>query len=157
MPLAWRVMTRAQRLLSLLVAAAIAVGALVLLSGGEDQTDTAGTPTGTPAPDASPARPEAEPRTTEPTATPTPAPTPAPPLLTAAAPRTLRFTEGERIAFRVRSDTPDEVHVHGYDRIVALPAGRTRTVRFEATVTGIFEVELHGSGAKIGRLRVEPE
>lgn len=174
-------MTRSQRLLSLIVAAAIAVGALVLLSGGEDPTDTASTPTASetvtrppaearPTPTATPIQAEAEPRE-DATATPTPAPReavtrpqaeagatprPQPPLLTAGQPRTLRFEEGETIAFRVRSDAPEEVHVHGYDRYVDIPAGRTRTVRFDASLTGIFEVELHGSGAEIGRLRVEP-
>lgn len=155
-------MTRPQRLLSLAFAAVIAVVALVLISGGGDPTDTASTPTETPTPSATAAPPVADPQpsdteTTPPAdATPTPTPRPRPPLLTAGSPRTLRFAEGETIRFRVRSATAEEVHVHGYDRYADIPAGRTRTLAFEASITGIFEVELHGSGTEIGRLRVEP-
>ena len=89
--------------------------------------------------------------------TPTATPKPKPPLLTAGEVTRLRFTEGETVRFRARSDGPEEIHVHGYDRFVDLPAGKTVDVAFEADITGIFEVELHGSGETMAQLRVDPE
>ena len=88
--------------------------------------------------------------------TPTPTPRPKPPLLTAASPKRLSVEKGETVRFRVRADSDDEVHVHGYDVTKALPAGKPVTVAFEATITGIFEVELHGTGEPLGQLKVEP-
>jgi hypothetical protein len=59
-----------------------------------------------------------------------------------------------RLAFR--SDAAGEGHIHGYDRCVDVKAGRTVRTRFPAELEGIFEVEDHGSGALLAKLRVEP-
>ena len=79
-----------------------------------------------------------------------------PPLLVAGSERTLRYTKGETVRFRVRHPTPEEVHVHGYDVAEDLPAGRTVTVQFPAELEGIFEVELEGSHTPLGSIRVDP-
>lgn len=68
----------------------------------------------------------------------------------------LSYDAGEQVRFAVRSDTADELHIHGYDVERALPAGRTVQVRFPASIEGIFEAELHESGARIAELRIEP-
>jgi hypothetical protein len=68
----------------------------------------------------------------------------------------LTFEAGERVRFRVRSDSADELHVHGYDEERELPAGRTVTVAFPADIEGGFEAELHGSGEQVAELRIEP-
>jgi hypothetical protein len=68
----------------------------------------------------------------------------------------LEFDAGETVRFAVRSDAPDELHVHGYDVERELPAGRTVRVEFPASIEGIFEAELHGSGEQIAELRVNP-
>ena len=68
----------------------------------------------------------------------------------------LEATEGETVRFRVRSDTDEEIHVHAYDIERAVPAGKTVNVSFKATITGIVEIEFHGSGEQIGQLTVEP-
>jgi hypothetical protein len=146
-------MSRGQRFTFLAIAVVIAVVAFVVLADtseddGGSQTAATATPTATET--AAPT--EAEPAET---ATPTPTPKP-PPLLTAGNARELTFTEGERIRFRVRSDVPEEIHVHCYDITREVPAGRTITVSFEASITGICEVELHNSGEQIASLRVEP-
>lgn len=70
--------------------------------------------------------------------------------------RQLEFDAGERVRFQVRSNTADEVHVHGYDVTERLPAGQAAPVSFRAEIEGIFEVELHGSGMQIAELRVNP-
>jgi hypothetical protein len=91
-----------------------------------------------------------------PTATATPRPRPRPPLLTAGESRKLTFQRGDTVVFRVRHDSAEEVHVHGYDISRDLPAGRTVTMRFPAELEGIFEIELELSGTRIGTLQVEP-
>jgi hypothetical protein len=152
-------MSNGQRFTFLGIAAVIAVAALVLLSGGSDDDAADGdraaataTATATPAETAAPQ--EASPQETpEPTPKPTPEP---PPLLRAGDVAELEFTEGDRVRFRVRSQDGDEIHVHGYDIEREVPAGETVTVAFPADITGIFEIEFHGSGEEIAELRVDP-
>jgi hypothetical protein len=150
-------MTRNQRLGFLAIAAAIAVVAIVIFASGSGPDETAedagntAQQTATPTPTAE--QPEASPQETE---TPTPTPRPKPPLLQAGEERELTFEEGETARFRVRSDVDEEIHVHGYDRYVDVPAGETVNVSFKADLTGIYEIEFHGSGETIAQLRVEP-
>jgi heme/copper-type cytochrome/quinol oxidase subunit 2 len=149
-------MSRGQRFTYLAIALAIAVVAVVVLAdssedktGGEPAATTAPStpePTGTTAPQ------EASPRET-----PTPTETREPaPLLTTAKVTELEVTEGETVRFRVRSDTADHVHVHGYDLLQDVTPGKTVTMSFKATITGIFEIELEAAGKEIARLKVEP-
>jgi FtsP/CotA-like multicopper oxidase with cupredoxin domain len=143
-------MSRAQRFAFLGIAVVIAVVAVVLLTGGGDESSppvrTSETPTAT-----------AESRDSDETATPTPTPTAEPPrLLTGGKVTRLEFKEGDTVRFRVRSDVPEEVHIHGYDIARDLEAGKTTTVSFKATIEGIFEIEFEHSGEQIAELRVEP-
>jgi FtsP/CotA-like multicopper oxidase with cupredoxin domain len=152
-------MSRAQRVTFLGIAVLIAVVAVIVFTagGGDDPppegeqsaaTATA-TPTGTPT-----EQPEASPQETP---TPTPEPTPEPPpLLTSGGVTELEVTEGERVRFRVRSSTPEEIHVHGYDIVREIPPDETVNVSFPADLTGIWEIEFHNSGTPIAELRVEP-
>ena len=147
-------MSRNQRLGFLGIAAVIAIVAVIVLTagGGNDEQEastSAATRTATPSATAT------EDGAT-PTPTPTPTPKPKPPLLQAGKVTKLRFDEGETVRFRARSAKAEEIHVHGYDRYVDLPAGETVTESFKASITGIFEVELHGSGEQIAELRVDP-
>jgi plastocyanin len=70
--------------------------------------------------------------------------------------QTIEVEKGDRIRFTVSSDQSDEVHVHGYD--LERPVGPDAPARFSFTADadGIFEVELHGSGAQIASLEVQP-
>jgi len=137
-------MSRAQRLTFLGVAAIIAVVAVIVLSGGGDETDKAADATATPTPS-----------TSEATATP-PTPKPKPPLLRAGKEPTLSFDQGDTVRFRVRHGDAEEVHIHGYDIKKELAANETADVSFEASISGIFEIELEHSGTPLGRLKVEP-
>ena len=152
-------MGRGQRFTFLAIAVVIAIVAVVLLADSSedpgDEASTNPTATATSDPEATASPQEAEPReTATPTAEPTP---PPPPLLESGRVRELEFTQGERIRFRVRSEVDEEIHVHGYDEYREIPAGRTVTVAFPAELTGIFEIEFHGSGEEIASLKVEPE
>jgi len=144
-------MSRGQRLTFLGIAAAIAVAAVILFAAGGDGTDDASksASTATPTPNAS-----AE-GTASATATATPKPKP-PPLLQAGTEKALTFKQGQTVRFRVRNDEKEEVHVHGYDIKKDLEPGKTETVAFKATIPGIFEIELEGSGTPLAQLKVVP-
>jgi hypothetical protein len=147
--------SRSQRLTFLAIAVVIAVVAVVVLSSGGDDdepqtTSATATPTATATASTAP----------EETATPTPTPTPKPQptLLQSGKVGKLRFEQGSTVRFRVRSQAAEEIHVHGYDITKAIPAGnKPVTVSFPAEITGIFEIELHGTGELIGQLRVDPD
>ena len=153
-------MSRGQRFTFLAIAAVIAVVALVVLAGGNDDTSgdntaATATPAATDAPeDGATVTPDAtETPTPTPTATPTPAP---PPLLTGGKVTKLKAKEGDTVSFRVRSPVAEEVHVHTYDIMKDLEPNKTATVSFKATITGIFEIEFEQAGEQIAELRVDP-
>ncbi|MEU8839416.1 hypothetical protein AB0D97_09830 [Streptomyces roseus] len=70
------------------------------------------------------------------------------------APGRTELRRGERVALRVTSDRADTLHVHGYDRELALPAGQEATLVLTADRTGLFEVETHGSHLVLTQLLV---
>ncbi len=146
-------MSRGQRLTFFGIAAVIAIAAVILLAGGGDETDDAANTASSATPTATATTADG---TSEPTATPTPKPKPKPPLLQAGKEKALTFKEGETVRFRVRNDAAEEVHVHGYDISKDLEPGKTETVAFKATITGIFEIELEGSGTLLAQMKVVP-
>lgn len=56
----------------------------------------------------------------------------------------------------VSADVSDEIHVHGYDLHADVAPGQEAVLEFEATIPGIFEIELEGLGVLIGELAVAP-
>jgi hypothetical protein len=70
--------------------------------------------------------------------------------------RTISFDSGDSVRLRFSSDRAVEIHIHGYDRYVNVPAGGSASTRFRATAEGVFEIESHDTGALLARLRVEP-
>lgn len=69
-------------------------------------------------------------------------------------PARTELKRGERIALRVTSDRADTLHVHGYDKELALPAGQEATLVLTADRTGLFEVETHESRLVLTQLLV---
>jgi len=148
-------MSRAQRFTFLAIAVLIAVIAVIVLSSSTgDDDETAATPTPTATATAEPGA--AGTATPEPTPEPTPKPKPPPPLIGPGKVTELEFKEGEQVVFRARADGPEEIHVHGYDLEKEVGPEPVR-VSFPATITGIFEIELHGTGEQIAELRVDPK
>ena len=158
-------MTRATRFFLIGIAAVIAVGAILLLGGAGDDsgqseeqpaaaTATPATPEPTPEPDVG--------ADATPTATPTPKPEPKVLVIRTRGSepvggvQEIEVEKGERIRFEVRSDTEDEVHVHGYDVSEEVGPDRPAEFSFPADIEGIFEVELEHVGVPIAELKVEP-
>jgi hypothetical protein len=67
----------------------------------------------------------------------------------------VKVATGTAVTLVVTSDVADEVHVHGYDIEKQLTAGEPVTLQFDATIAGVFEVELHEAGTVLLRLQVE--
>ena len=61
---------------------------------------------------------------------------------------------GDHVTLTITSDVPDEVHVHGYDLTTALTPGTPAELTFDATIPGVFEVELHEAGTVLLSLQV---
>ena len=61
---------------------------------------------------------------------------------------------GEVVTLAITSDVADEVHVHGYDLEAALTPGMPTELTFDATIPGVFEVELHEAGTVLLTLQV---
>lgn len=70
------------------------------------------------------------------------------------APARTELKRGERVALRVTSDRADTLHVHGYDKELALPAGQEAALVLTVDRTGLFEVETHASGLVLTQLLV---
>ncbi|MBT2468085.1 hypothetical protein J7E97_09375 [Streptomyces sp. ISL-66] len=70
------------------------------------------------------------------------------------APGRVELARGERVALRVTSDRADTLHVHGFDKELALPAGQEATLVLTADRTGLFEVETHESDLVLTQLLV---
>lgn len=64
----------------------------------------------------------------------------------AAGPEVIRVIEGETVEIRWTTDTPAEVHLHGYDIETTVTPGAPATMTFQAFATGRFPITLHGSG-----------
>jgi hypothetical protein len=64
--------------------------------------------------------------------------------------------QGKRVALVVSSDVADEVHLHGYDKMVDVTPGKPARLVFVASLPGRFEVELEDRGLQIADIEVRP-
>jgi hypothetical protein len=147
------------RWLVLLLGAVAAVALFFVLRPDDDET-TDTTTTQQPPPPPPPAA-----TSTEPPPPPPPPPGPPPPATVRVdfrdgAPvggiRRVTVAKDRRIVLVVTSDTPDHVHVHGYDIFRDVAPGEPARIAFRATLPGRFEVEMEDRGLQIVDLRVNP-
>jgi hypothetical protein len=66
------------------------------------------------------------------------------------------FKKGGTVDLTVRSDTPDEVHFHGYDVHKDVAKGGSVRFRFPATIEGKFIVELENHKQTLANVTVAP-
>ena len=149
--------SRSQRLTFLAIAGVIAVVAAVMLAGGSGEGSDEQVAGGDAVSATMTPTPESEGMADEAEATETPTPEPLVLLRSGAEPKTVEARQGERVRFQIRSSVDEELHLHGYDLTRPLPAGRAVTITIpDPQITGILEIELHGSGEQIGSLEVRP-
>jgi hypothetical protein len=147
-------MERGQRIGLILAAVVVAVVGIVLISsrgGDDDDSGSSGTAT-------------TETQPGEPTAS-VPAPKPRPEFETIrlgggevrGGEQEITVSKGDVARIEVRSDAPDEIHLHGYDVYKDVAPGKPARFRVKANAEGIFELEAHELGhVTIGTLVVEP-
>ena len=68
----------------------------------------------------------------------------------------IEVTQGDTVILEIVSDTSDEVHVHGLDVYGDAVAGDPLLMTFEASVAGIWEIELETTHTQIAELVVNP-
>jgi FtsP/CotA-like multicopper oxidase with cupredoxin domain len=152
-------MSKAQRAAILGLAVLVAIVAFLVLRPGGDEDDDAdrGNPTAQQAPTTTG---ETPPTTTEPTPEAQPK-EPEVPLIRVKGGRavggveTIEAERGDTVRFRVQTETPQEVHLHGYDLTEEATSGKPAEFRFKANETGIFELEIHSTHTQIAELKVE--
>lgn len=64
----------------------------------------------------------------------------------AAAQRVIKVTKGDAVRIRASSDSPGELHLHGYRLEAKLTPGTPADLSFKAHATGRFPMEWHGAG-----------
>ena len=69
-------------------------------------------------------------------------------------PEIFSFSVGDEVSIWVLSDTPEEIHVHGYDVSFEAEAGVPIEVVLIVDVPGIFEVELEATHTLLFELEV---
>lgn len=73
-------------------------------------------------------------------------------------PDEITVDEGDQVNLRVTSDSPIEIHLHGYDLYAEAEPGDPGELSFDATISGRFEIENHNSDPHVvlGELLVQP-
>jgi hypothetical protein len=74
-----------------------------------------------------------------------------------AGPVLLQVHEGEQVTLNIKSDSADELHLHGYDLHAHITPDQTATLQFTANHTGRFGMELHRAHTELGALEVYPQ
>ena len=75
--------------------------------------------------------------------------------------KTIRASSGETVRIVVASDTPDELHLHGYDITRKAVPGKPARFVFRTKAEGLFEMESHtaedaGREPLVAKLEVNP-
>jgi hypothetical protein len=68
----------------------------------------------------------------------------------------LEYKTGDQIQFTVESDVDENIHLHGYDIEQPVAAGGKTTFDLEASIEGVFEVELEEAVVPIAEITVNP-
>jgi len=156
-------MSRNQRIGLIVAAVLVAVIAFVIASPGGDDDG------GNKAAQTTPATETGSATGTETEAQAEPAPPPKPEVTrikilggeVVGGPTETKAKTGDTVVILVSADTPDEIHLHGYDIEKTVQPGRPARFRFKANLEGEFEIESHvaedaGRDPLVGTLIVEP-
>ena len=64
--------------------------------------------------------------------------------------------QGDTVRLMVTNDADNEVHIHGYNLMVDLEAGKPGTITFVANASGRFPFELEKTKQELGAISVLP-
>lgn len=68
----------------------------------------------------------------------------------------IQVHRGEQVVLRFKSNTADELHLHGYDLYARITPQEIAVLEFSANRTGRFTLELHEAQTELGALEVYP-
>jgi heme/copper-type cytochrome/quinol oxidase subunit 2 len=148
-------MSNAQRIVLVVLAAAVIVGSLILFTPSDDGDDPEGTATqaaSQPEPARAGKSPTVKARPPQPKATTLEVRGGEP----VGGVKAITVKKGDTVRLVVSSDTTQEIHVHGYDLMKDAAPGKPARFTFKANVEGVFEVELEASRIRIAKLEVRP-
>lgn len=74
-----------------------------------------------------------------------------------SGPKVVRLKRDDQVKLTVVTDRADELHVHGYNLVLNVAAGKPATLDFTAKRTGRFAIELHKSGTEVTVLEIYPK
>jgi Cupredoxin-like domain len=74
----------------------------------------------------------------------------------AMSPEEISVSEGDRVKLRITSESPLELHLHGYDIEREVEPDEPAELSFEARLTGRFEIEAEETHEELGILMVRP-
>ena len=160
-------MSRNQRIGLVVVALVVAVGAFAVARPGDDDDDGGSDRAAQTAPAQTETRTGGEATETATEGEPPPHPEPEMSRIrvrggtVVGGVQRVEATKGDTVRIVVNSDTPDEIHLHGYDIYENSGPGQPARFVFRADVEGIFEIESHvaedaGKDPLLARLVVEP-
>ena len=119
-------MGRNQRIGLLVGAVVVVVIAVIVIGGGSDSSRPRPRPARRPSPSSTASR--------------------------RAASRRSTYKKGDTVDLTVKSDTADEIHIHGYDLHKDVTKGGSVHFTFPASIDGKFVVELEAKGEQIASL-----
>jgi hypothetical protein len=70
-------------------------------------------------------------------------------------PGTVDVALNDLVTIEVTSDVAEEIHVHGYDKMVDLEPNKAASLTLEADIPGVFEVELEQSAKLLFEMEVK--
>jgi hypothetical protein len=160
-------MSRNQRIALVVGALVVAVAAFLIARPGVNDNDGGSERAAQTAPAQTETEATREPAETETEAEPPPPPKPEITRIrlrggtVVGGVKRVQATTGDTVRILVRSDAPDQLHLHGYDLYADAAPGRPGRFVFKADIEGVFEIESHvaedaGRDPLIGRLVVEP-
>lgn len=73
-----------------------------------------------------------------------------------SGPEQIELPAGESVSFSVSSDDADEIHLHGYEQVLMVPANGESILTLTLEHSGRFELESHRLHRVLSVLIVEP-
>ncbi len=65
--------------------------------------------------------------------------------------------EGDTVSLNISTDEDEELHLHGYNKSIAITKGKLSVLTFIANATGRFPFELEHAGVELGAVSVYPK
>lgn len=72
------------------------------------------------------------------------------------APDTITVKQNDNVTLNITGDHTEEIHIHGYDLLKTIEAGKSGVYKFRADKSGDYEIEIETTSTTVGHLVVNP-